>query len=208
VPTAENRQLLLDRLAVLAPMARAMNDVEGLLDSLSAAVDVSAATAALRDLLECDDVQAVAVLDMQVRRFAIQERQRLNDEIESIRAELEDPPAPVAAPEPMPTGSRLVSLPTRTIDSTPLPVAERERRRLNEPEQRRQMFRVLIQACDEAPQVLDMVSSSDGAASSNEALQARFGWDLIQAITVLDMQLRRLTPFGRKRLVETMADDS
>jgi DNA gyrase/topoisomerase IV subunit A len=208
VPTAENRQQLNDRLAVLAPMARATNDAEGLIDALSSAIDEAAATAALRDLLECDDLPAVAVLGMQVRRFAVQERQRMSGELESIRAELEDPPAPDVAPEPRPPGSRLVQMTARTIDSPPLSVAERERRRSEAPAQRRLMFRALIQACDEVRQVLDVVSSSDTAASSNEALQARFGWDFIQALTVLDMQLRLLTPFGRKKLVDVMADEN
>jgi DNA gyrase/topoisomerase IV subunit A len=175
-------------------MVRATNDVEGLLDSLSTAVDESAATATLRALLECDEVRAVAVLDMQVRRFAIQERQRLGGELESIRADLEDLPAPVAV-----SGGRPHAGHVRTNESTP---------RLDQHEQRRLMLSALIQACDEASQVLGIVSSSDDAASSNVALQARFGWDFIQALTVLDMQLRRLTPFGRHRLVEAMAEEN
>jgi DNA gyrase/topoisomerase IV subunit A len=194
VPTAENRQQLHERLAILAPISRATNDVEGLLGSLSTAVDEAAATAALRALLECDRQGAVAVLDIQVRRFAVQERQRMSGEIESIRAELEDLPAPVAA-----SGGRPHAIPVPTIESTP---------RLDQHEQRRIMLNALIQASDEAAHVLGSVSSSDDAASSNEALQARFGWDFVQALTVLDMQLRRLTPFGRQRLVEAMAEES
>src|SRR5437868_14494931 len=50
-------------------------------------------------LLEIDEVQATAILDMQLRRLAALERQRLQDEYDALMAEIADYEAILASPE-------------------------------------------------------------------------------------------------------------
>ena len=51
------------------------------------------------DLLEIDDVQARAILDMQLRKLAALERQQLTDEYEELMAQIADYQAILASPE-------------------------------------------------------------------------------------------------------------
>src|SRR5262249_44745430 len=51
------------------------------------------------DLLEIDEIQARAILDMQLRRLAALERQQLTDEYESLMVEITEYEAILASPE-------------------------------------------------------------------------------------------------------------
>ena len=50
------------------------------------------------DLLEIDDVQARAILDMQLRKLAALERQQLTDEYEDLMAQIANYQAILASP--------------------------------------------------------------------------------------------------------------
>ena len=51
------------------------------------------------ELLDIDEIQATAILDMQLRRLAALERQRILDELAEIEAEIADLQAILASPE-------------------------------------------------------------------------------------------------------------
>ena len=59
----------------------------------------AAAQQGLMDLLEIDEVQARAILDMQLRRLAALERQQLIDEYDELMAKIADYEAILASPE-------------------------------------------------------------------------------------------------------------
>ena len=58
-----------------------------------------AARTGLMELLEIDEVQATAILDMQLRRLAALERQRILDELAEIEARIADLQAILDSPE-------------------------------------------------------------------------------------------------------------
>jgi len=89
VPDAESqRRHLLQRLGVLEAVIIAIDRRDELMQILATAVTVDEACRELGTSFGLNDAQAHAVLDLQVRRFAGQERQRIIEERDSVRAEL------------------------------------------------------------------------------------------------------------------------
>jgi DNA gyrase subunit A len=66
---------------------------------IRASESAAAAQQGLQDLLEIDEKQARAILDMQLRRLAALERQQLNDEYDELMAQIADYEAILASPE-------------------------------------------------------------------------------------------------------------
>ena len=74
-------------------LAKALDALDEVIALIRRSPDVDEARTGLMDLLEIDEVQAQAILDMQLRRLAALERQKIMDrlaELETIIADLED----------------------------------------------------------------------------------------------------------------------
>ncbi|GAA4719824.1 DNA gyrase subunit A [Nocardioides conyzicola] len=77
------------RLHILDPLVRVLEDPHELLDVLLGAADVASARAALREHYGIDDIQAAAVLDMQLRQLPPGQQRRIARERDETRAQLE-----------------------------------------------------------------------------------------------------------------------
>ena len=74
-------------------LAKALDALDDVIALIRRSPDVDEARTGLMELLEIDEVQAQAILDMQLRRLAALERQKIMDrlaELETIIADLED----------------------------------------------------------------------------------------------------------------------
>jgi len=74
-------------------LAKALDALDEVIALIRRSPDVEQARAGLKELLDIDDVQAQAILDMQLRRLAALERQKITDrliDLERIIADLED----------------------------------------------------------------------------------------------------------------------
>jgi DNA gyrase subunit A len=81
-----------ERAHILRGLAKALDQLDAVIQLIRSSPSADEARGGLRDLLDIDDVQATAILDMQLRRLAALERQKIvNDlaEIETQIAELE-----------------------------------------------------------------------------------------------------------------------
>jgi DNA gyrase subunit A len=81
-----------DRAHILRGLAKALDQIDAVIELIRRSPDVEAARAGLITLLDIDELQANAILDMQLRRLAALERQKIVDElaeIEQIMADLE-----------------------------------------------------------------------------------------------------------------------
>jgi DNA gyrase subunit A len=91
LPSPENRlAAALPREHVLVALSRAQDQLAGLVDAVESSTDTDQAQQRVRALLDLDEAQATAVLDMQVRRMSATERARVRDELEQLRGEIED----------------------------------------------------------------------------------------------------------------------
>ena len=86
------------RAHVLIGLLKAVSSIDQVIATIRASADVGAARAQLMALLELDEAQANAILDMQLRRLAALERQRLQDEYDSVQARIEYLEALLATP--------------------------------------------------------------------------------------------------------------
>jgi len=77
-----------DRLAILQAMAIAIERRHELMDVIGSAADADAARQEIMTHFAFSDMQAVAVLDLEVRRFADRERRGISDEADEIRRRL------------------------------------------------------------------------------------------------------------------------
>ena len=77
------------RAHVLIGLLKAVASIDDAIRVIRNSADVAAARAGLMALLELDEGQAKAILDMQLRRLAALERQRLQEEYESVQARIE-----------------------------------------------------------------------------------------------------------------------
>ena len=77
------------RAHVLMGLLKAVSNIDLVIQTIRNSPDVSAARAQLMALLELDEAQANAILDMQLRRLAALERQRLQEEYDAVRARIE-----------------------------------------------------------------------------------------------------------------------
>jgi DNA gyrase subunit A len=88
-----------ERAHILRGLLRAIDRIDEVIALIRASESADAARTGLMQLLEIDEVQATAILDMQLRRLAALERQRLQDEYDALMQEIAEYEAILASPE-------------------------------------------------------------------------------------------------------------
>jgi DNA gyrase subunit A len=79
-----------DRIHILRGLLKALDQLDAVIALIRASASAEEARTGLMNLLEIDETQALAILDLQLRRLAALERQRIIDEHDAIQAEIED----------------------------------------------------------------------------------------------------------------------
>ena len=79
-----------ERAHILRALAKALDQLDAVIALIRGAESADAAREGLMQLLDIDEVQATAILDMQLRRLAALERQRIADELAEREAEIAD----------------------------------------------------------------------------------------------------------------------
>jgi DNA gyrase subunit A len=77
-----------ERAHILRALLKAIDQLDAVIALIRASESADAARGGLMELLDIDEIQAIAILDMQLRRLAALERQRLIDEYAQIEAEI------------------------------------------------------------------------------------------------------------------------
>src|SRR5919205_4183103 len=75
-----------ERAHILRGYAKALDQLDAVIALIRRSPTVEVARAGLIELLDIDEIQATAILDMQLRRLAALERQRILDELAEIEA--------------------------------------------------------------------------------------------------------------------------
>jgi DNA gyrase subunit A len=88
-----------ERAHILSALLKAIDQIDAVIALIRASASASAAQQGLMDLLDIDEIQARAILDLQLRRLAALERQALTDEYEQLKAEIAEYEAILASPE-------------------------------------------------------------------------------------------------------------
>jgi DNA gyrase subunit A len=88
-----------ERAHILRALLKAIDRIDEVIALIRGSESANVARQGLMDLLEIDEVQATAILDMQLRRLAALERQALTNEYEELMAEIADYEAILASPE-------------------------------------------------------------------------------------------------------------
>ncbi|RFD27235.1 DNA gyrase subunit A [Mycobacterium uberis] len=88
-----------ERAHVLRGLVKALDTLNEVIALIRASRTVDIARIGLIELLDIDDIQAQAILDMQLRRLAALERQRIIDDLARIEAEIADLKDILAKPE-------------------------------------------------------------------------------------------------------------
>ena len=65
-----------------------------------------------------------------------------------------------------------------------------------------QLLRALSEALEDPQALLAVILDSEDREAAMAALQERYGWDEVQAMTVLDMQFRRATRADRVLIMQ------
>jgi DNA gyrase subunit A len=79
-----------ERAHILSALLKAIDQIDAVIALIRASDSAAAAQQGLMALLEIDDIQARAILDMQLRKLAALERQQLTDEYEELMAHIRD----------------------------------------------------------------------------------------------------------------------
>ena len=79
-----------ERAHILRGLVKALDALDEVIALIRASETVDIARQGLIELLDIDDIQAQAILDMQLRRLAALERQRIVDDLAKIEAEIAD----------------------------------------------------------------------------------------------------------------------
>ena len=79
-----------ERAHILRALLKALDQLDAVIALIRASESAEASKAGLMELLDIDDVQATAILDMQLRRLAALERQRIIDEYAELEALIAD----------------------------------------------------------------------------------------------------------------------
>jgi DNA gyrase subunit A len=87
------------RAHIVSALLKAIDRIDEVIALIRGSESANAAMQGLMDLLEIDEEQARAILDMQLRRLAALERQALTDEYEDLMAKIADYEAILASPE-------------------------------------------------------------------------------------------------------------
>jgi DNA gyrase subunit A len=88
-----------ERAHILSALLKAIDQIDAVIALIRASDSAAAAQQGLMDLLEIDEIQSRAILDMQLRKLAALERQQLVDEYEELMAHIRDYEAILASPE-------------------------------------------------------------------------------------------------------------
>ena len=88
-----------ERAHILSALLKAIDQIDAVIALIRASESAAAAQQGLMDLLDIDEIQARAILDMQLRRLAALERQQLLDEYEELMAQIADYEDILASPE-------------------------------------------------------------------------------------------------------------
>ncbi len=87
------------RAHIVSALLKAIDRIDEVIALIRGSESANAAMQGLMDLLEIDEEQGRAILDMQLRRLAALERQALTDEYEDLMAKIADYEAILASPE-------------------------------------------------------------------------------------------------------------
>jgi len=79
-----------ERAHILSALLKALDALDAVIALIRASDTVDSAREGLMGLLEIDEVQATAILDMQLRRLAALERQKITDEYDDLMAKIAD----------------------------------------------------------------------------------------------------------------------
>src|SRR6202042_961943 len=88
-----------ERAHILRALLKAIDRIDEVLALIRASASASDAQQGLMQLLEIDEIQARAILDMQLRKLAALERQQLVDEYDELMAQIAEYEAILASPE-------------------------------------------------------------------------------------------------------------
>ena len=88
-----------ERAHILRGLLKAIDRIDEVIALIRASDTADAARSGLMGLLEIDEIQASAILDMQLRRLAALERQRITDEYDELMARITELTAILASPE-------------------------------------------------------------------------------------------------------------
>ena len=89
-----------ERAHILRALLKAIDQLDAVIALIRASESADAARGGLMELLDIDELQATAILDMQLRRLAALERQRLQDEYARLEAEIAEYNAILASDDP------------------------------------------------------------------------------------------------------------
>jgi DNA gyrase subunit A len=87
-----------DRAHIVSALLKAIDRIDEVIALIRASESVAVARQGLMDLLEIDEIQATAILDMQLRRLTALERQELLDEYEELMAKIAEYEAILESP--------------------------------------------------------------------------------------------------------------
>ncbi|WP_327142961.1 DNA gyrase subunit A [Nocardia sp. NBC_01327] len=79
-----------ERAHILRGLVKALDQLDAVIALIRRSADTDTARTGLMQLLEIDEIQATAILDMQLRRLSALERQKLVDELAKIELEIAD----------------------------------------------------------------------------------------------------------------------
>ncbi|HVV77581.1 MAG TPA: DNA gyrase subunit A [Mycobacteriales bacterium] len=79
-----------ERAHILVALLKAQDRIDEVIALIRGSESAEAARSGLMELLDIDEVQATAILDMQLRRLAALERQKLQDEYDELMAEIKE----------------------------------------------------------------------------------------------------------------------
>ena len=88
-----------ERAHILRGLVKALDALDEVIALIRASANADVARSGLIELLDVDEIQAQAILDMQLRRLAALERQRIVDDLAKIEAEIADLEDILAKPE-------------------------------------------------------------------------------------------------------------
>ncbi|MGZ8819028.1 MAG: DNA gyrase subunit A, partial [Mycobacterium sp.] len=88
-----------ERAHILRGLVKALDALDEVIALIRASETVEIARAGLIELLDIDEIQSQAILDMQLRRLAALERQRIVDDLQKIEAEIAELEDILAKPE-------------------------------------------------------------------------------------------------------------
>src|SRR5262249_31554737 len=88
-----------ERAHIVRALLKALDQIDAVIALIRASESAAVAQQGLQDLLDIDEEQARAILDMQLRRLAALERRQLTDEYDELMAQIADYEAILASPE-------------------------------------------------------------------------------------------------------------